>query len=89
MNIFWFMLLFGLLSWAATISGVLLGGFLVYRTKRDPYDSMFSRADNTGASFNIDDDMDQGDSVEQEVPKATESANNAFIGQFAEALGKK
>jgi hypothetical protein len=50
---------------------------------------MFSRADNTGASFNIDDDMDQGDSVEQEVPKATESANNAFIGQFAEALGKK
>jgi len=76
-------------GWLCTLSGVALGGWLVYRTKRDPYDSMFSRADNTGASFNIDDDMDQGDSVEQEVPKATESANNAFIGQFAEALGKK
>jgi hypothetical protein len=76
-------------GWLCTLSGVLLGGFLVYKTKRDPYDSMFSRADNTGSSFNIDDDMDQGDSVEQEVPKATESANNAFIGQFAEALGKK
>lgn len=76
-------------GWLCTLSGVALGGWLVYRTKRDPYDSMFSRADNTGASFNIDDDMDQGVSVEQEVPKATESANNAFIGQFAEALGKK
>jgi hypothetical protein len=87
MNNFWFMLLSGLFSWVATISGVLLGGFLVYRTKRDPYDQLFSR-DSKGSSFNIDDDFEQIKPENQELPKATAAANSNFINQFAEKLAK-
>jgi purine-cytosine permease-like protein len=77
-----------LAGWISTLSGVALGGWLVYRTKRDPYDSMFSR-ERQGASFNIDDDFDRVDDSNPELPEATTKANNAFINQFAERMAKK
>ena len=76
-----------LAGWLSTLSGVALGGFLVYRTKRDPYDQLFSR-DSKGSSFNIDDDFEQIKPENQELPKATAAANSNFINQFAEKLAK-
>jgi len=74
-------------GWLSTLSGVALGGFLVYRTKRDPYDQLFSR-DSKGSSFNIDDDFEQVEPQNPDLPKATAAANSNFINQFAEKLAK-
>ena len=75
-------------GWLSTLSGVALGGWLVYRTKRDSYDSLFSR-DNKGASFNLDDDFSTEEPVNPDLPKATAAANGDFMNQFAEKLAKR
>jgi hypothetical protein len=86
----WLMIAVFLAGWLSTLSGVALGGWLVYRTKRDPYDPLFPSGSNTGSSFNIDDDLSQ---VEEEsipgMPKVTAKANTAFVQQFAEELATK
>ncbi len=64
--------------WIATLSGVIIGGFLVYRTKRDPYDPLFP-ASQKGESFNIDDDLSTGQDI---IPKETMEANLKFQQQF-------
>ncbi len=73
-----------LAGWLSTLSGVALGGWLVYRTKRDPYDPLFSSS-GKGAAFNIDDDLGRD---EPETPKATAKANKDFMAQFTEDLTK-
>jgi hypothetical protein len=78
-----------LAGWVSTLSGVALGGWLVYRTKRDPYDPLFSRG-GVGSSFNIDDDLDNAEqtTANPDLPKATAKANDSFMDQFAEKLAK-
>jgi len=78
-----------LAGWLSTLSGVALGGWLVYRTKRDPYDSLFSANDNNGEVFNLDDDLAQDIPMQQDIPEPTAKAHNAFMDQFVEGLGKK
>jgi hypothetical protein len=74
-------------GWLSTLSGVALGGFLVYRTKRDPYDPMFSGGDKGGA-FNIDDDLGQDEPVTPEMSQTAAKANKDFMNQFTEDLTK-
>jgi len=74
-------------GWISTLSGVALGGWLVYRTKRDPYDPLFSRG-SKGVSFNIGDDLDQEEQSNVDLPQPVASANGAFMTQFAERLAK-
>jgi len=78
--------------WLSTISGVALGGFLVFKTKRDPYEPLFS-ANSKGESFNIDDDLNMGD-VESVIPQSISKANDNFqkqfdVDKFASEIGKK
>ena len=77
-----------LAGWLSTLSGVALGGLLVYRTKRDAYEPLFSR-NSEGASFNIDDDFEQVEPTNPDLPKATAAANDNFVNQFAQRLAKK
>lgn len=67
------------------LGGVALGGWLVYRTKRDPYDPLFS-GNGKGMAFNVDDGMTLTDDPVVLSP-ATEKANDSFVKQFAEKMG--
>ncbi len=66
--------------WIATLSGVALGGWLVYRTKRDPYDPLFP-SNQKGESFNLDDGLGTGQDVPV-IPKDILDANQKFQEQF-------
>jgi len=78
-----------LAGWASTLSGVALGGWLVYRTKRDPYDPLFL-GPGKGDSFNLDDGFDQGASdVGPVTPDAIKTSSEAFLQQFADSLTEK
>lgn len=69
------------------LSGVALGGWLVYRTKRDSYDPLFSRS-KTGEAFNINDDLNTGEEGPVDLPEPTKGASDAFIKQFEKKMGE-
>jgi len=79
-----------ILAWISSISGVALGGYLVFKTKREHYESLWSPGGQSGDSFNIEDDI--GDmplhTSGAEIPRPTEEANDAFVEQFAEKMSK-
>jgi len=79
-----------LAGWLSTLSGVALGGWLVYRTKRDPYDPLFA-SQGKGEVFNIDDDFNisDDDKTTTGLPKPTKKANEAFVQKFADDLAEK
>ncbi len=70
------------------MGGVVLGGWLVYRTKRDHYEPMFSKA-GKGDSFNIDDDFTITEDAPAKLHPITEKANDKFVKQFASDLADK
>jgi hypothetical protein len=84
------MILAFILAWICTLSGVALGGFLVFRTKREGYDSLFKVKPPEGQAFNLDDDysFDQTP-TKTEIPKPVDEANSKFMEQFAESLAEK
>ena len=43
------------------LAGVFLGAFMVYRTKRDPYDSFVRFKQPKGQAFNLDDGLEMTD----------------------------
>jgi len=81
-----------LLMWLATLSGVAVGGWLVYRTKRDPYDPLFM-TNQKGDSFNLDDDLSTGQD-NPVLPREMMERNRKFQEQFdvetfAKGIGDK
>ena len=84
----WHLILFILLGWLATLSGVALGGFLVFRTKRDRYDALFSSgAPPKGEAFSLEDDG--AEAVPAEIPEKIQKINRRFVDLFAENLAEK
>jgi len=81
-----------ILSWLCALSGVALGGFLVFRTKREGYDHMFQAREQPGESFNLEDEfdfnMDQPKS-KVEFPEEFQKSQDRFVNQFAESLAEK
>ena len=78
------------LSWLCTITGVALGGYLVYRTKRESYEGFMNVADPKGESFNIADDFaDEPAKSKAEIPRPVTVANDRFTEQFAASLAEK
>ncbi|WP_289020395.1 hypothetical protein [Desulfobacter postgatei] len=78
-----------LAGWITTISGVAMGGWLVYRTKREPYEGLFT-GDKPGDAFNIPDEFEHAqEMVATKIPEAVEKANSSFIDQFAQAMTEK
>lgn len=74
----------GLLS----LTGVALGGLLVWKTKREPYERFFGGAPK-GEVFSID---DLGEEEEEEQPtrvsEEIQRRTDAFVDQFAAGLGE-
>jgi len=85
------MILAFLLSWLCTLSGVALGGFLVFRTKRDTYEPLFRAKQPKGEAFNIEDDQlfPQDEPSAAEIPQPVQAHNDAFMQQFAETLAER
>lgn len=79
-----------ILAWICTLSGVALGGFLVFRTKREGYEQMFSTKPPEGMAFNTEDEykFDQPE-TKTELPQSVMDATDRFTQQFAETLAKK
>ena len=75
----YFILIF-ICGWVAAITGVALGGFLVFKTKRDPYEPLFTK-NGKGEAFNIDDDLGTGPD-NPVLPKELLKRNKAFQEQF-------
>jgi len=78
------------LAWLCTLSGVALGGFLVFRTKRDQ-EPLFRSPPAEGDGFNVLDG--ETEMVDREIPtsrahipKPVQDANDLFVQQFAERL---
>jgi hypothetical protein len=84
------MLIAFMLAWVCTITGVALGGFLVYRTKREHYEPFMTVGQPKGDSFNIDDGFsDEPIRSTAEIPRAVSEANDLFTQQFAESLATR
>ena len=75
-------------GWIATVSGVILGGFLVFRTKREQYDPLFSSGKPPkGEAFVLGDD---GTEVQPtEIPDMINNMNKRFVDTFADRLESK
>jgi hypothetical protein len=80
-----------ILSWVSTLSGVALGGFLVYRTKRDSYEPFWgSPRQSEPESYNVSDLPDEPlPTSSAHIPKPVQVANDAFLQQFAEGLADR
>lgn len=85
------------LAWLCSLSGVALGGFLVYRTKKETYEPFFpKKEDGEGKAFNVYDplapDNDEDEvytSVNNDPSDILYSNSNRFAEQFAESLATK
>ena len=73
-------------GWAAAVSSVALGGYLVFRTKREAYEPFMglpsSRAEGP---VNILDPVDEI----PETPEITQDQNQSFVDQFMRRLAEK
>ena len=80
-----------ILAWACTLSGVALGGFLVFRTKREGYDPLFQVKQPEGQVFNIEDGLGFGAPTASKVefPREVQEAQDRFTEQFAQSLADK
>lgn len=84
------MILAFILAWICTLSGVALGGYLVFRTKREGYDPLFQVKPPEGQAFNLDDDYSFDQAPRKtEIPKPVDEANSRFMEQWAETLADK
>lgn len=81
--------LFFVAGWLSALSGVMVGAYAVFKTRRDPGESFFGGG-GKGDAFNLDDDFSIDDvSAKTTLPKSTEKANDSFINQFAKNLAEK
>ena len=80
-----------ILAWICALSGVALGGFLVFRTKREGYDPLFQTKQPEGQVFNIQDGLDFRDAPVSTVvfPREVQVAQDRFTEQFAQSLADK
>ncbi len=76
-------------GWIATISGVILGGFLVYRTKRESHEPLVGLNPLTGDSFNLEDEFTQDDLKVPPVNPLTKEAHDRFVSQFSERIAEQ
>jgi|GEM_PF-2154005 len=75
-------------GWASAVSSVALGGYLVFRTKRETHESLFSPGKPVEeTAINIVDPMDMPQDAVT-APQEVQARNNDFVHAFAERLAK-
>ena len=70
------------LGWLFTLSGVITGGYLVFHTKRDPYDPFMKVREPKGEVFSLDEFDTPAEEPEPIEPLLREQ-NDRFQGLFA------
>ena len=79
-------------GWFAATSSVLLGGWLVYRTKRESHEPLVPRHTKPAdTAFNLTDpcDIAEPDAGHPYVPDAVAARADDFVAQFAANLSKR
>ena len=84
------------IGWFCTIISVGLGGFLVFRTKRESYEPFLRKGSEAeGSAFNVYDPLQEEDPVSYYTQTGTDpsdilySNSNKFAEQFAENLATR
>jgi len=70
---------------AFTLGAVIVGGYLVWKTKRDPGDSLFQMKEAPGEAFNVVDTLSEEESAETK-PTKTPAATAAAALKFREQM---
>jgi hypothetical protein len=79
-----------ILGATSVLSGVALGGFLVYRTKREAGEPLFMKSE-PGEAFNLDDGVvfnTPPATAGLPLSKAAQDASERFVEQFVKGLEK-
>ena len=85
----WFAFWCLVFGWFATVSGVILGGFLVFRTKRDSHEPFFP-SKVSGEAFVMDEDFGGNEEPSTSpVSDTIDRVNKRFVDQFANNIGKR
>ena len=80
----WF--IYGMIfGWFATLSAFALGSYVVFKTKREPYEQMFNVGQPKGEAFNLEDDFTEKE--EPKMPSIIGRFNDRFKAQAGEKLG--
>ena len=92
---FWHVLALMALVWLSVLSGVFIGAIFVFRTKREPHESLWQFGQPKGDAFNLDDGTDHagvlprqgtdipGDDANNAKRRAiTEKMNKTFLGKI-------
>jgi len=85
----WHVLLSFLMGFGACFAGVSLGGYLVFRTKREPWEPMLSMKQPKGEAFNVGDDTGEPDAEPAGLPPIIQKMNEKWLRQQAEIDARK
>ena len=92
----YYILIFFIFGSLCPLLGVTLGAWFVYRTKREPHESLFPGKEKPGEVFNIEEEWEKEipEAVGQEIPDAVAKAGARFreqmpVPKVAEDLGKE
>ena len=78
----YYLLLFYPIGAISVLLGVALGGWLVFKTKRDSHESLFQLKEPKGQAFNIEEDWEKELSETTETPSKVAQAAGKFRQQF-------
>ena len=70
------------IGWMATITGVLVGGLLVFKTKRGGYEPLFTPKSDQPSAFNLADEFEQVEDEPPPIPEVVSRMNEKFQNQF-------
>jgi len=79
----YYLLLFYPIGALSVLLGVALGGWLVFRTRRDSNESLFQLKETKGQAFNIEEDWEKELPEESETPSNVAQAASKFRTQLA------
>jgi len=82
----WYILIFYPMGALLTLAAVALGAYVVFKTKRDPSESLFKLREPKGEVFNIEEEWEKKmpDMEPPKIPPATAAAALRFRGQMEE-----
>jgi len=79
----YYLLLFYPIGALSVLLGVALGSWIVFKTKREAHESLFSGKEKPGQAFNIEEDWEKELPETTETPTKVAQAANRFRQQFA------
>ena len=90
MQIFWQLLAAVATGWLIAMGSVALGGFLVYRTKREDGTVFMPKQEDHSEAFNLgEEDYAMFDTETEEEPDILSAKNERFAEQMAQQLAER